>query len=104
MKRVLVVVWFMAVVTACGGSQAGDRAVAEQLQMNMAEMGLTLSSKDLACLSSVYASVMGRDHALAHLRQERGFAEMAEDLGAEGAMLQMQELNQKLMDCDARPE
>lgn len=104
MKRVLVVVWFMAVVSGCGGGQAGDRAVAEQLQVNMAEMGVTFSRQDLACLSSVYVSVMGKDNALAYLRQERGFFEMHDDLGTEGAMQQIQELNLKLIDCDAQPE
>lgn len=104
MFRVLLVALLVGVLAACGGSKAAEREVAEQLQRNMDEMGVTLSRQDLNCLSSVYVSVMGKDHALAHLRQERGFSDMAEDLGAEGAMNQMQELNLKLMDCDAQPE
>jgi hypothetical protein len=97
-------VFLMLGLVACGGaSGAAEREVAEHLEVVTREQGFELSRQDLDCLSATYVSVLGAEHALAHLRQERRFSDMVEELGAERAMAQQQELNEKLMGCGAEP-
>jgi galactitol-specific phosphotransferase system IIB component len=102
MNRFLLVFLSTGLV-ACGSGSATEREVAEHLQSVTREQGFELSRDDLHCLSATYVSVLGAENALAQLRQERSFADMAEEIGAERAMARQQELNQKLLECEAVP-
>jgi hypothetical protein len=96
--------FLIAGLLACGSaSSAAEREVAEHLQSVTREQGFEYSRRDLECLSATYVSVLGAEHALAHLRQEWRFSQMVEELGAERAMAQQQDLNRKLQKCEAEP-
>ncbi len=99
----LIVLFLSIGLMACGSASSAEREVAEHLQMVAREQGYELSPSDLNCLSATYVKVLGAENALPHLRQELDFRQTIEALGAERAMARQQELNQKLLECEAVP-
>ena len=97
----LIVLFLSIGVMACGSSSTAEREVAEHLQSVAREQGFEFSRSSLNCLSATYVDVLGAETALPHLRHELDFSQMVEELGAERLMARQQELNQRLLECEA---